>query len=415
MVVNTAGQTAVSTVKGNGVTGNPQQALKYKGMYDILDAQGIRQGNKSLTYWSIMILMEVLLPLVKVLGCKIKVTDDFSRFSWVFFLATKSETSGILKKFITEVESQLNYKVKVIRSDNGTKFKTEKLDDFCGQKWIKREYSVARTPQQNRVSKRKNKTLIEAARTMLADSLLPTVFWVEVVNTACYVLNRVLVTKPHNKTPYELIIGKAPSIRNQTNKNVGPQETNGITGLKKNIDVGQTEEENAEDDTVDDDAYKKTVQEPTSEYDQALKNCDIQLLQEKITRASSWTTISFLFGGSLPIDVANLAMISLMPELEDTAEIQSTGIFGNAYDDHDLETLNTVLCRSKVTIVGTVTWIHNNHYAFRMSNVYYCCGEIRTYISEVLENAEALPKNAKYFEGFSSILQFMAFEDHEED
>ncbi|GJT52093.1 putative ribonuclease H-like domain-containing protein [Tanacetum coccineum] len=108
------------------------------------------------------------------------VTDDFSRFSWVFFLAHKNETSGILKKFITEVENQLNHKVKVIRSDN--------------------------------VAERKNRTLIEAARTMLADSLLPTIFWAEAVNTACYVLNRVLVTKPHNKTPYELIIGRAPSI-----------------------------------------------------------------------------------------------------------------------------------------------------------------------------------------------------------
>ncbi|GJY05735.1 putative ribonuclease H-like domain-containing protein [Tanacetum coccineum] len=103
------------------------------------------------------------------------VTDDFSRFSWVFFLATKSETSGILKKFITEVENQLNHKVKVIRSDNGTEFKNREMDEFCGQKGIKREYSVARTPQQNGVAERKNRTLIEAARTMLADSLLPIV------------------------------------------------------------------------------------------------------------------------------------------------------------------------------------------------------------------------------------------------
>ncbi|GJX92317.1 putative ribonuclease H-like domain-containing protein [Tanacetum coccineum] len=73
------------------------------------------------------------------------VTDDFSRFSWVFFLATKSETSGILKKFITEIENQLNHKVKVIRSDNGTEFKNKEMDEFCGQKGIKREYSVART------------------------------------------------------------------------------------------------------------------------------------------------------------------------------------------------------------------------------------------------------------------------------
>ncbi|GJU60160.1 ribonuclease H-like domain-containing protein [Tanacetum coccineum] len=86
------------------------------------------------------------------------------------------------------------------------------MNEFCGLKRIKREFNVVRTPQQNGVTERKNKTLIEATRTMLADSLLPTVFWAEAVNTACYVLNRVLVTKPYNKTPYELIIGRPPSI-----------------------------------------------------------------------------------------------------------------------------------------------------------------------------------------------------------
>nr|GEX19792.1 Ty3/gypsy retrotransposon protein [Tanacetum cinerariifolium] len=79
-------------------------------------------------------------------------------------------------------------------------------------KGIKREFSVPRTPQQNGIAERKNKTLIEAARTMLADSLLPIPFCVETVNTACYVQNRVLVTKPYNKTPYELIHGRTPSI-----------------------------------------------------------------------------------------------------------------------------------------------------------------------------------------------------------
>nr|GFA02336.1 hypothetical protein [Tanacetum cinerariifolium] len=77
---------------------------------------------------------------------------------------------------------------------------------------IKREFSVARTPQQNGIAERKNRTLIEATRTMLVDSLLPILFWVEAVNTACYVQNRVLVTKPHNKTPYELLLGRTPSI-----------------------------------------------------------------------------------------------------------------------------------------------------------------------------------------------------------
>nr|GEZ35666.1 ribonuclease H-like domain-containing protein [Tanacetum cinerariifolium] len=64
----------------------------------------------------------------------------------------------------------------------------------------------------NGIAERKNKTLIEAARTMLVDSKLPTTFWAEVVNTACYVLNKALVIKPHNKTPYELIFGRSPLI-----------------------------------------------------------------------------------------------------------------------------------------------------------------------------------------------------------
>nr|GEU56387.1 retrovirus-related Pol polyprotein from transposon TNT 1-94 [Tanacetum cinerariifolium] len=102
--------------------------------------------------------------------------------------------------------------VKTIRSYNGTKFKNNELIEFCELKGVKREYSNARTPQQNGVAERKNMTLIEAARPMLADSFLPTIFLAEAVNTACYVLNRVLVTKRQNKTPYELLTGKQQII-----------------------------------------------------------------------------------------------------------------------------------------------------------------------------------------------------------
>ncbi|GJX01241.1 putative ribonuclease H-like domain-containing protein [Tanacetum coccineum] len=135
------------------------------------------------------------------------------RFSWVLFLATKDETSEILKNFITGIENQINHKVKIIRCDNGTEFKNNDMNQFCGIKGIKREFSVARTPQQNRVAERKNRTLIEAARTKLVDSLLPTTFWTEAVSTACYVQNMILVTKPHNKTPYELLHGDHLSLK----------------------------------------------------------------------------------------------------------------------------------------------------------------------------------------------------------
>ena len=102
--------------------------------------------------------------------------------------------------------------MKVIRCDNGTEFKNRVMDDFYKQQGIRREFSVARTPQQNGVVERKNRTLIEAARTMLADSKLPITFWAEAVNTACYVQNRVLVVQPHNKTSYELFRGRTPAI-----------------------------------------------------------------------------------------------------------------------------------------------------------------------------------------------------------
>ncbi|GJU36534.1 putative ribonuclease H-like domain-containing protein [Tanacetum coccineum] len=183
------------------------------------------------------------------------ITDDFSRFSWVFFLRTKDETSAILKDFIRQIENQLNQKVKTIRSDNGTEFKNKDVIEFCGSKGIKREYSNARTLQQNGVAERKNRTLIEAARTMLADSFLPNTFWAEAVSTACYVLNR---NKPN-------VAGKGPTwlfdldyltdsmnyhpvrSENQANIHAGQQEANHHAGTEDIIDAGDSEKEDESD------------------------------------------------------------------------------------------------------------------------------------------------------------------------
>ncbi|GJS79616.1 putative ribonuclease H-like domain-containing protein [Tanacetum coccineum] len=191
---------------------------------------------------------------------------------------------------------------------------------------------------------------------------------------------------------------------NQTNKNAGPQEANGNTGLKQSVDAGQSEEKNVstqqyivfplwssisssykssdENDTADDSAGESPVQKPASENEQALKNvldkmmdqekeatkqsdavrkefeaqCNRQNLSGKATKASSTNSFntvstpvnaasasrtyndagpSFVpLGGSFPDD-------PLMPDLEDTAEVQNTGIFGSAYDDEDLDTYNS--------------------------------------------------------------------------
>ncbi|GJR58877.1 putative ribonuclease H-like domain-containing protein [Tanacetum coccineum] len=149
--------------------------------------------------------------LMKKMYCLV-VTDDYSRFTWVFFLATKDETSGILKSFINRIENLVDHKVKVTRCDNGTEFKNREMNQFCEMKGILRQFSVARTPQQNGVAERRNRTLIEASKTMIVDSKLLTTFWAESVNTACYVQNKVLVVKPYNKTPYELFHGRTPTL-----------------------------------------------------------------------------------------------------------------------------------------------------------------------------------------------------------
>nr|GEW77475.1 putative ribonuclease H-like domain-containing protein [Tanacetum cinerariifolium] len=145
-------------------------------------------------------------------GCSRSMTGNKEKLD-DFVQVKGDETTYILKDFIALIENQLNKKVKAIRCYNGIEFQNAKLIDLYWEKGIKRDYSNAKTPQQNRVAERKNRTLIEAARSMLADSKLPTMFWTEAFSTACYVLNRVSITNSHNKTPYELLSGKVPNIR----------------------------------------------------------------------------------------------------------------------------------------------------------------------------------------------------------
>ncbi|GKA79111.1 retrovirus-related pol polyprotein from transposon TNT 1-94 [Tanacetum coccineum] len=119
------------------------------------------------------------------------VIDDYSRFTWVFFLATKDETSDILKSFITRIENLVDHKVKVIRCDNGTEFKNREMNQFCEMKGILRQFSVARTPQQNRAAERRNMPLIEAARTMIPGSKTPTLSFMRPFGCPVTILNTI--------------------------------------------------------------------------------------------------------------------------------------------------------------------------------------------------------------------------------
>jgi transposase InsO family protein len=95
------------------------------------------------------------------------IIDDYSCFTWVFFLQDKSETQEVLKKFLRMTQNEIDAKVKKIRSGNGTEFKNTEVEDFLDEEGIKHEFSDPYTPQQNGVAERKNRSLIEMARTML--------------------------------------------------------------------------------------------------------------------------------------------------------------------------------------------------------------------------------------------------------
>jgi transposase InsO family protein len=130
----------------------------------------------------------------------------------VFFLHDKSETQEVLKKFLRRVHNEFDAKVKMIRSDNGTELKNTQVEDFLDEEGIKHEFSAPYTPQENGVAKRKNRTLIEMARTMLDEYKTLDRFGVEAINTACHPTNRLYLHKLLKKTSYELLIGNKPNV-----------------------------------------------------------------------------------------------------------------------------------------------------------------------------------------------------------
>ncbi|GJY67762.1 putative ribonuclease H-like domain-containing protein [Tanacetum coccineum] len=358
--VNTVGQTVVSTVKGNGVTavtglsrssGNPQQALKYKGMFDSGCSRHMT-GNKALL-------------------------TDYQDINGGFFAFGGSTRGGKITVLrVPRQNNMYNFDLKnvVPSRDLTCLFAKATIDE--SKLWHRRLGHV------------NFKTMNKLVKGNLVRGLSSKTFENDHTCVACQKgkQQKASLTKPHNKTPYELIIGRAPSIsfmrpfgcpvtilntldplgkfdgKAEEGFLVGSTRNNVNTVLKKNVDAGQTEEKNvstqkyivfplwssisssskrsddkAKDYIVDDDACRK--------------NWTRNLLYTPVNTASASRTFSPVgpssgpsfvpLSGSFPIDVANLPHDPLMPELEDTNEIQSTSIFGNAYDDHDLETLNT--------------------------------------------------------------------------
>nr|GEU36268.1 retrovirus-related Pol polyprotein from transposon TNT 1-94 [Tanacetum cinerariifolium] len=140
------------------------------------------------------------------------IVDDYSRFTWVKFLRSKDETSQFVIKFLKQIQVGLNKIVRFIRTDNGIEFVNQILTKFYKRDGITHQKSVLRNPQQNGVVERHNRTLVEAAGTILIFSKALMFLWTEVFATICYTQNISLIHTLHNKTPYELVHGRKPDI-----------------------------------------------------------------------------------------------------------------------------------------------------------------------------------------------------------
>jgi hypothetical protein len=127
-------------------------------------------------------------------------------------LQDKSETQGTLKCFLRRAQNEFELKVKKIRSNNGSEFKNLQVEEYLKEEGIKHEFSAPYTPQQNGVVERKNRSLIDMARTMLEEYKTLERFWSEVVNTSCHAINRLYLHRLLKKTSYELLTGNKPNV-----------------------------------------------------------------------------------------------------------------------------------------------------------------------------------------------------------
>jgi transposase InsO family protein len=138
------------------------------------------------------------------------IVDDYSRFTWVFFLQEKSQTQETQKRFLRQAQNEFGLRIKKIRSDNETEFKNSQIEGFLEEEGIKHEFSSPYTPRQNGVVERKNITLLDMVRTMLDEYKTPDQFWVEAINTACYSINRLYFTESSRKHRMNCLLVKSP-------------------------------------------------------------------------------------------------------------------------------------------------------------------------------------------------------------
>ncbi|GJT02050.1 retrovirus-related pol polyprotein from transposon TNT 1-94 [Tanacetum coccineum] len=149
-------------------------------------------------------------PVLSLGGAKYFVSfiDDYSRRCWVYPIKKNSDVFEVFKVYKARVKLDSGKKIKCLRTDNGGEYTGDEFDTFCKQEEIKRQFTTAYTPQQNGVSERMNRTLLERVRAMLATASLGKSLWAEAVNTLCYVINRSPSTAVELKTTMEMWTGK---------------------------------------------------------------------------------------------------------------------------------------------------------------------------------------------------------------
>nr|GFA20370.1 putative ribonuclease H-like domain-containing protein [Tanacetum cinerariifolium] len=133
------------------------------------------------------------------------IVDDYSCYTWVHFIRLKDEVPEVIITFLKRITVLLQSPVIIIRTDNDIEFKNQVLKEYFDSVDISHQVSSVRTPQQNYVVERRNRTLVEAARTMLIFSRASLFLWAEAIATACFTQNRSIIHRRFNKTPYELI------------------------------------------------------------------------------------------------------------------------------------------------------------------------------------------------------------------
>lgn len=139
--------------------------------------------------------------------------DDLSRMCWVYFLRSKADTFNVFRKFKAFVELQSGYKIKRLRSDRGGEYTSNEFQQFCSDLGMERQLTIAHTPQQNGVAERKNRTICEMARSLMAEKGIPTEFWDEAVNVSVYLQNRCYTSANEEKTPFEVFTGRKPGVK----------------------------------------------------------------------------------------------------------------------------------------------------------------------------------------------------------